>query len=139
MTSSSLRIDGRNARGIVAHNYDKGGKIIATTKTAPADAQTSGGSLTEPEWGSAMNNATKPDKIAIAGRFLELARKEFEQAARKRIYFVLLSRSHGVTNAQIGASLGVSEAAVRAIVKKHGGGDPGDILTSPVAHVADDA
>ena len=85
-----------------------------------------------------MGNATKRDKVTIACEFLELSRKEFERAARKRIYFALLARRHNVTNAQIGASLGITESAVRAIVKRYGGGEPSDVLSSTDSPVGDE-
>lgn len=75
-----------------------------------------------------MSNGTKRDRADIAGEFLDRARESFEKAARVRLYYILLSRKHGVSNAKIGAHLGITESAVRAMVKRHGDADPGSVL-----------
>lgn len=124
----SSNVDGRHARGIIARNYEECDRLEATTETAPVGVSPPNEGLTEPEWGSAMSNASKRDRADTAGKFLDMARESFEKAARVRLYYILLARKHGVTNARIGAHLGVSESAVRATVKRYADVDPGSVL-----------
>lgn len=65
--------------------------------------------------------STQDDRRRIAGDYLTRARDDFDRATRTRIEYVLLARKYGLTNADIGALLGISEAAVRGLVKRHGG------------------
>lgn len=112
----SSKVDGRACRMNVAHNTDKMG---ATTKTAPV---TSRGLTDTPneEVMTAMANRSNEDRRRIAGEFLTRARDDFERAARTRINYVMTARRYGMTNADIGALLGVGESAVRALIKRHG-------------------
>lgn len=114
----TVRFDGRYARGIVVENYEECARMNPTTETAPAGGGTPNGSLTEPEWGSAMGQST--NRLEIARDYLTRARDDFENAARTRIWYVVLARRYGMTNADIGAHLGLSEGAVRALIKRHG-------------------
>ncbi|WP_413354054.1 helix-turn-helix domain-containing protein [Microbacterium sp. 1P06AB] len=62
------------------------------------------------------------DRRRIAGEYLLRARDDLERAARTRIQYILNARKHGLTNADIGTFLGVTEAAVRRLIKRHTGG-----------------
>lgn len=124
----SSKVDGRHARGIIARKYEECDRLEATTETATGSFGELTDGLTEPEWGSAMNDSSKRDLSDAAGKFLDMARESFEKAARVRLYYILLARKHGVTNARIGAHLGVSESAVRATVKRYANVDPGSVL-----------
>lgn len=60
------------------------------------------------------------DRRQIAGEFLSRARDDFERAARTRVAYIANARRYGMTNAEIGGLLGITEGAVRYIVKHHG-------------------
>lgn len=66
-----------------------------------------------------MTDVRAEDRRRIAGDYLTRARDDFETAARNRIRYVLLAREYGMTNAAIGALLGISEAAVRSLAARH--------------------
>lgn len=57
----------------------------------------------------------------LAGEYLTRARDDFERAARVRIAYAIAARRHGLTNADIGTFLGITEGAVRKLVARHGG------------------
>lgn len=61
------------------------------------------------------------DRQRIAGEYLTRARDDFERAVRTRLAYVLAARRHGMTFEAIGALLGVTEGAVRSMVKRHSG------------------
>jgi len=56
----------------------------------------------------------------IARDYLRRAQESFVLAAHNRVNYVALARQYGVTNGEIGSILGVSESAVRAMLKRHG-------------------
>lgn len=114
----SSKVDGRHARGIIARTYEQGGSMESTTETAPAGALTPNEGLTEPDRGSAMQQSI--DRQRLAGDFLTRARDDFERAARTRVKYAIMARQYGLTNADIGTFLGVTEGAVRALIKRHG-------------------
>lgn len=57
----------------------------------------------------------------LAGEYLTRARDDFDRAARTRIAYAIAARRHGLTNADIGTFLGVTEGAVRKLIARHGG------------------
>ncbi len=61
------------------------------------------------------------DRRLIAGEYLTRARDDFDRAARTRVEYIVNARRYGMTLADIGALLGVTEGAVRYIVKQYGG------------------
>ena len=114
------KVDGRIGHVIIAENYEECGSMGDTTKTAPGGAPTPTESLTEPIGGSAMAQSTE-QRRRIAGEYLTRARDDFEAAARTRIRYAIMAREHGLTNADIGTFLGITEGAVRHLVAKYGG------------------
>jgi len=60
--------------------------------------------------------APETDSKETCRLFLELAAADLAQAKRTRDYYVGLSRKYGLTNADIGSALGLTEARVRAIL-----------------------
>lgn len=114
----SSKVDGRHARGIIARKYEECDRLEATTETAPVGVSPPNEGLTEPEWGSAMHKSI--DRQRLAGDFLTRARDDFERAARVRVTYAIMARQYGLTNADIGTFLGVTEGAVRALIKRHG-------------------
>ena len=57
------------------------------------------------------------DRKEIARTFLRLAHQEFQTRKSNRAYFAALAREHGLTNQDIANEYGMTEAAVRAMIK----------------------
>jgi hypothetical protein len=57
------------------------------------------------------------DRKEIARTFLCLANGEYQARKAMRGYFAALAKSHGLTNQDIANEYGVTEAAVRAMIK----------------------
>ena len=53
---------------------------------------------------------------SIATTYLELTRTHFEKAKSLRVYYAQLGREYGLTNQQIGDSLGLTEARIRQLL-----------------------
>ena len=51
--------------------------------------------------------------------FLVLARHDLDQARLTRLRHILMARLHGLSNQEIGDALGISEAAVRSLMKRN--------------------
>lgn len=69
-----------------------------------------------------MENTTNPrtvERKRIAAEFLTRAADDLARATIQRVRYVKLARDYGMTNADIGTFLGVSEAAVRTLVKRN--------------------
>lgn len=69
-----------------------------------------------------MNNPTNlriVERKRIAAEFLTRAADDLARATIQRVRYVKLAREYGLTNADIGTFLGVSEAAVRTLVKRN--------------------
>lgn len=67
-----------------------------------------------------MQNRSRKDRQLIALEYLSLAARDFEQAARARIRYVLLARDYGVPHVKIAEALGISESSVRGLIARHG-------------------
>lgn len=61
-----------------------------------------------------------PDRKEIARTFLRLANGEYQARKERRAYFATLAKSHGLTNQDIANEYGITEAAVRAMIKTAG-------------------
>lgn len=59
-------------------------------------------------------------KTALAIDYLKLVAADMRHIASLRVDYMRLARQYGVTNQQIGDALGITEAAVRALLKRHG-------------------
>lgn len=62
------------------------------------------------------DNQKQERQQAICLEYLAMTREDAEQVAHTRLHYVKLSRLYGLTNRQIGEALGVTEAAVRAMI-----------------------
>ena len=58
-------------------------------------------------------------KVAHAVEYLKLAQRDMERARTARLHYAHLGRSFGMTNAEIGAALGVTEVAARMLIKRN--------------------
>lgn len=54
----------------------------------------------------------------LAITFLTLANSEYQSHRLHRSYYARIAREHGLTNQQIGEIYGITEAAVRALIKR---------------------
>ena len=52
--------------------------------------------------------------------FLEVAQKDFEHAKHMRLYYAQNARKHGIPHQQIADIYGVTEGAIRKMIKKAG-------------------
>ena len=52
--------------------------------------------------------------------FLEVAQKDFEHALFMRTYYAKNARKHGITNKRIGEIYGLTEGAIRKMIKRAG-------------------
>lgn len=60
------------------------------------------------------------DRKEIARTFLRLAHQEYQTRRSNRVYFATLAREHGLTNQDIANEYGMTEAAVRAMIRAAG-------------------
>lgn len=66
-----------------------------------------------------MISDEKPQSIKdIAFEFLALQQRSHEASRRMRPYYAKLAHKHGLTHREIGEVYGVTEAAVRAMIKR---------------------
>lgn len=60
------------------------------------------------------------DRKTIAREFLKLANADYRRVCDQRGYYATIARQHGLTNQDIADEYGITEAAVRAIIKRAG-------------------
>jgi hypothetical protein len=58
------------------------------------------------------------DHKAIARTFLQFANADYQRIRNLRGYYAKIARQHGLTNQDIADEYGITEAAVRAIIKR---------------------
>jgi DNA-binding transcriptional regulator LsrR (DeoR family) len=58
------------------------------------------------------------DRKTIARTFLRLANDDYQRVCDRRGYYARIAREHGLTNQDIADEYGITEAAVRAIIKR---------------------
>ncbi|AUM16473.1 MULTISPECIES: sigma factor-like helix-turn-helix DNA-binding protein [Rhodococcus] len=71
-----------------------------------------------------LDNTTTTSTFELRDRALEMLdvlRQRQESNRLHRVHYMQLARQYGCTHQQIGDALGVSEAAVRAMLKRAGG------------------
>jgi len=96
-------------------------RIDGEIETAPHQRLSAERGLTEPDRGSAMNNNTNADRLRrqlLAVEYLQLCAEQLEAAKRARVAGIIAAREHGLSWEVIGGSVGVSEAAVRSLIKR---------------------
>ena len=54
----------------------------------------------------------------LARTFLALANAEYQKHRAHRGYYAKIAKQHGLTNQEIADAYGITEAAVRAIIKR---------------------
>lgn len=57
---------------------------------------------------------------AIARTFLKLANDEYQKHRHHRGYYARIAKQHGLTNQEIADAYGITEAAVRTLIKRAG-------------------
>lgn len=72
---------------------------------------------------SPVSDVSTEEQKARSLEFLAVLRRQQETARLSRIHYMRLARQYGATNFEIGSELGVSEAAVRAMLKRAGSDD----------------
>lgn len=66
------------------------------------------------------NNTQTTDRRDLAREFLRRAQDDYERARDTRTQLAALARAHGLTNQQIANAYGVTEGAIRAMIKRTG-------------------
>lgn len=92
-------------------------------KSAPAGAETpvTPGLTAEKERLMTQRISEEPDHKQTCRVFLELAQNDLDTAKRARGHYITLARKYGLSNVDIAAVLGISEAAVRGLISRGGG------------------
>lgn len=95
---------------------------LGTKETAPSGGGTLTEGLTETPSRevAAVVNATQDDRRRIAGEYLLRVRDDIERSARTRLNYIQNARTYGMTLDEIGGLLGITEGAVRYILKRGG-------------------
>jgi DNA-binding transcriptional regulator LsrR (DeoR family) len=62
--------------------------------------------------------ATKATRRDLAGIFLKLANDEYQKHRAHRGYYASVAKQHGLTNQEIADAYGITEAAVRTLIKR---------------------
>ena len=94
------------------------GKLGVETKIGRAGASTpvNPGLTTDKEW--LMPSVPNLNKQAIAADYLRLGREHLERAKSLRVHYARLARSEGLSYVRIGELLGITDAAVRLMLKR---------------------
>lgn len=58
------------------------------------------------------------DRKKLARTFLKLASEQYQEHRRHRVYYAQMARDHGLTNQDIATEYGITEAAVRQMLKR---------------------
>lgn len=65
-----------------------------------------------------LHARTSPDRKQLAREFLELANDQYQQHRLHRVYYARIAREHGLTNQDIADAYGVTETAIRSLLKR---------------------
>lgn len=60
----------------------------------------------------------KGDRQELAREFLKLANSEYQKHRQHRGYYATIAKRHGLTNQDIADAYGITEAAVRTLIKR---------------------
>ena len=60
------------------------------------------------------------DRAALAREFLRMANQNYREHYAQRVYFATIARRHGLTNREIADAYGITEGAVRHMLKQAG-------------------
>jgi len=58
------------------------------------------------------------DRKDLARTFLKLANGQYQEHRQHRAYYARIAREHGLTHQDIADEYGITEAAVRALIKR---------------------
>jgi len=62
--------------------------------------------------------STTSDRRELARTFLKLANSEYQKHRQHRGYYATIAKQHGLTNQEIADAYGITEAAVRTLIKR---------------------
>lgn len=58
------------------------------------------------------------DRTELAREFLRMAHKNYQEHYAQRVYFATIARRHGLTHREIAEAYGITEGAVRHMLKR---------------------
>ena len=58
------------------------------------------------------------DRAALAREFLRMAHQNYQTHYAQRVYFATIARRHGLTHREIAEAYGITEGAVRYMLKR---------------------
>ena len=58
------------------------------------------------------------DRATLAREFLRMAHKNYQEHYAQRVYFATIARRHGLTHREIAEAYGITEGAVRYMLKQ---------------------
>ena len=58
------------------------------------------------------------DRATLAREFLRMAHKNYQEHYAQRVYFATIARRHGLTHREIAEAYGITEGAVRYMLKR---------------------
>ena len=58
------------------------------------------------------------DRAALAREFLRMANQNYREHYAQRVYFATIARRHGLTHREIAEAYGITEGAVRYMLKQ---------------------
>ena len=58
------------------------------------------------------------DRTVLAREFLRMANQNYREHYAQRVYFATIARRHGLTNREIADAYGITEGAVRHMLKQ---------------------
>ena len=109
--TKNVRSDGRVSRLHVERMCDNGG----TTEKTPAPAETGRGR--DRKAISDMSHVTDNGRFALT--LLSGIGRDLQSLATRRLQLMRIARDGGATNQSIADALGVTEPAVRSMLKRH--------------------
>ena len=110
--TESSTIEGGNKNGLGGATNTRILGLAASLDPTKNDKETTTAMVPQKTW------ATEDSDFAIF--FLETAQRDYEHALFMRTYYAKNARKHGITNKRIGQIYGLTEGAIRKMIKRAG-------------------
>ena len=110
--TESSTIEGGNKNGLGGATNTKTLGLATSLDPTKNDKETTTAMVPQNKW------HTEDSDFAIF--FLETAQRDYEHALFMRTYYAKNARRHGITNKRIGQIYGLTEGAIRKMIKRAG-------------------